>query len=297
MSLFVIFFPMTTSALLFLQSRRKLMNSPPQQDYRHHPFTTSASLLLLLAGDIHANPGPRQLKFPCLICSKACKWVTPCVRCDSCHGWYHQECMLMSTMVFSALKNITWECTQCGLPNFSSSLFNTTICDDSNPFDPLSPSQNNIPELDLSFNAPDATSSPKRPLDRYEPEDTPNKSRLEKPMRTVVVNCQSVTNKKPHLENLIDTTQADIIIGTESHINPEIGSNEVFPEGYKAYRKDRLTTREGAHTRGGVFILVSTKYESTEPDELHTNSPCELLWVKVKVKGHPTERPICRLPL
>jgi hypothetical protein len=48
-----------------------------------------------------------------------------------------------------------------------------------------------------------------------------------------------------------------IVIGTESWLNPTIRDAEVFPEGFKAYRRDR-TDGKG----GGVFLLISKKYDS-----------------------------------
>ena len=59
-------------------------------------------------------------------------------------------------------------------------------------------------------------------------------------------------------------------------------SSEVFPEGYNCYRKDRKDD-----THGGVFVLVSDKYLSTEPPEFRVDGACELLWVKLQIQGLP----------
>ena len=121
---------------------------------------SAITLLLILSGDIEQNPGPRPLKYPCGICHKACKWTTPCVRCDTCKVYYHQDCMAMPNQIFNTLHNISWECFHCGVPNFSTSLFNTTIesfC--SNQFEPLCTPQNES-HANFSFCAPTATSSP-----------------------------------------------------------------------------------------------------------------------------------------
>ena len=80
-----------------------------------------------------------------------------------------------------------------------------------------------------------------------------------------MLNCQSIkTPGKPaQLQNIINSTQADIVIGSESWLTPDIKSTEVFPPSYKCYRRDRV----GGHG-GGVFLLVSSDYESEEPEEL-----------------------------
>ena len=83
------------------------------------------------------NPGPRTPTYPCEICRKAVKWTTPGVQCDSCKLWYHQECMYMPDEVYTALNNVSWECVQCGLPYFASSLFDITLFETSNNYDPL----------------------------------------------------------------------------------------------------------------------------------------------------------------
>jgi hypothetical protein len=60
---------------------------------------------------------------------------------------------------------------------------------------------------------------------------------------------------------MTETTRADVVIGSESWLTPDINSTEVFPSGYRAYRRDR-PNRKG----GGVFILVADKYDSWEPE-------------------------------
>ena len=270
------------SVINFLHVTKRLLKSDLDQRSIPQATSTPTFLLLLLAGDISLNPGPRPPKFPCLICQKACKWTTPCVRCDSCHGWYHQNCMAMPDQIFQALNNISWECVHCGLPNFSLTLFDTIIVNDTNSFSALNSTHVDTSGSEVSFSCPGATSSPTSTSGRLTTGGTNLKyqQRKEHPMRIVVVNCQSVQGKKPLIENLSDATGADVIIGTESWLKNDINSNEVFPDGFVAYRKDRHKS-EG----GGVFILVSSRYESCEPDELFNSPECELLWVKVKIKG------------
>ena len=159
------------------------------------------------------NPGLRTPKYPCGICSKAVTWTTPAVCCDSCNVWYHKECMGMHSLVYKGLHNISWYCDLCGLPNFSSSLFDTTSFETTNRFDIF----NDTPISEGSIGRPTAASSP---LDR-----TPKKSkvkRYDKPLRVVIFNCQSVRNKKQELENLVESSNPDIIIGNESWLNKDI---------------------------------------------------------------------------
>ena len=85
------------------------------------------SLLLAESYAPEPNPGPRPCKYPCGYCKKAVKWTTPGICCDSCNTWFHQECLGMKDCIYTGLRNVSWECTTCGLPNFSSALFDTTL--------------------------------------------------------------------------------------------------------------------------------------------------------------------------
>ena len=96
------------------------------------------SILLTQSYAPEPNPGPRPIQFPCAICHKAVKWTTPGVCCDSCDVWYHQEFMGMPDCAYDGLKNVSWECFQCGVPNISTSIFDTTIFETSNSFSQLS---------------------------------------------------------------------------------------------------------------------------------------------------------------
>ncbi|CAC5397146.1 unnamed protein product [Mytilus coruscus] len=72
------------------------------------------------------------------------------------------------------------------------------------------------------------------------------------------------------------------MIGNESWLHKDIDSTEVFPQGYIVYRKDRKTD-----VHGGVFILISDKYLSSEPPDLKSDDTSEQLWVKVQIIGSP----------
>ena len=70
-------------------------------------------------------------------------------------------------------------------------------------------------------------------------------------LKIVNVNCRSIKNKIAEFEHLSKTTDADIILGTESWLTDDIKNSEVFSNNYKIYRRDR-NIRIG----GGVFIAV-----------------------------------------
>ena len=97
------------------------------------------------------------------------------------------------------------------------------------------------------------------------------------PLTILNVNCQSVKSKVPQFLNLIESTEPDIILGTESWLSPDIHDSECFQSGYSVYRKDR-----NVHG-GGVFILVRSTITSTEVVEIEPKA--EEIWVKVSLEG------------
>ena len=196
--------------------------------------------------------------------------------CDTCNIWYHKDCLGMNTLVYHGLHNASWECDHCGLPNFSTCIFDTSTFLSTNIYDHLNDSsfnENNIGSLSATSSSVQKT----RPQSNH---ITGKRSDI--PLMVMVIKCQSIKNKKADIENLIDSTKPDIVIGNESWLHGDIQSIEVFPSGFICYRNDRKSD-----PHGGVFILLSDKYLSSEPADLKSDDASEQLWVKLQVKGSP----------
>ena len=104
------------------------------------------------------------------------------------------------------------------------------------------------------------------------------KAALNHPLRILIMNCQSIKNKKAELHTIIDSAKPDIILVNESWLTPEIKNSEIFPDSFDAVRKDRASD---AH--GGVFIAFKRDLLCTETPELDTN--CEIVWCKLNIIG------------
>ena len=99
------------------------------------------------------------------------------------------------------------------------------------------------------------------------------KNRIQRPLKIVNINFQSIKKKKPELDILLDTTKPDVIIGTETWLDPTI-SYEYFPQDqYTVYRTDRPPNKQG-QSHGGVLIAVTNEFLSNEAKELKTNWNC-----------------------
>lgn len=92
------------------------------------------------------------------------------------------------------------------------------------------------------------------------------------------MNCRSIKNKKDDLAFLLATTDADIVCGTESWLDPSMTNSEIFPPNYEVYRKDRNSRG------GGVFLLVSKNLQSTALE--FQDCVCESVWCKIKQQGY-----------
>ena len=171
--------------------------------------------------------------------------------------------------------NLSWNCFKCGLPNFSSAFFdysdNLSIFNNTNSFSMLSCD---------SPGAPAATSSP-RPTHNRSKNSNPPQPKKSKSLKIISLNFQSIKNKKPELDLIIDSINPDIIIGTETWLDPTISSSEYFsPTTYTVYRKDRQPNKKG-QSHGGVLVAVKNEFQSCEAKELETD--CELVWVEINI--------------
>ena len=253
-----------------LRGKRNIFNST-----KNSPLLYLCCLVVAQSGDTHPNPGPRAPRFPCGSCNKAVQNCHAAILCDDCDTWYHKSCIGMSSEVYSKLAcqthNFSWICCTCGLPNFSSSLFDldTSRISTSNPYSTLDTTQRS------DIGSPIAASSPK-------PSKTHRLSQSNRrPLKSLVVNCQSLRskNRQAELHSVLESVKPDVVFGTESWLDNSILSSEVFPENFTVYRKDRAND-----PHGGVFLLVDSSLISSEEPSLDIESS-ELVWAKICSAG------------
>ncbi|XP_038049838.1 uncharacterized protein LOC119723314 [Patiria miniata] len=207
---------------------------------------------LLLAGDIERNPGPRTPKYPCGECTRACtsyKGAKASILCESCEVWFHSDCVGLTDSALDTLgrSDLPWECYRCGLPNFSSGLFDSTILDESNYSATNSETH--------SSTSSTSSHHPGSPLAKSSPNKR-NSNQTIKNLRLLEVNFQSIFSKRAEFWSVLDATKPDVVFGCETWLKPNIANGEVFPPGYDIYRCDR---RDGY---GGVLLGVHNSLNS-----------------------------------
>ena len=164
--------------------------------------------------------------------------------------------------------NVSWICCNCDNPNYERNLFHSFQIETANSFHPLDLSESIESKSPISDFVPVLHSSPI--IDRRH-------SKKIKNWRTLILNCQSLRGKVGAFQSSIDYFQPDCILGTESWLDKSVSTNEIFPPGYKIFRRDRITSTQGGG--GGVFIAVKKNYDvSLLPD---TVTDTELLWANV----------------
>ncbi len=191
----------------------------------------------------------------------------------------------MSTPVYNHLcdPDISWHCTSCGLPNFASSLFESTIIDDSEHQTGLSDSNTSANStLPSIIGPPAASSSPNISGPLPKPSLAPN-------LRMLVINCCSIRNKRVELWNIIESVKPSILVLIETWLNPTISSHEILrPElEYEVFRRDRPDGYGGvAICLGeGVWCVAICRGEGVEGKLLHTAKDSEAIFVQLELNN------------
>jgi hypothetical protein len=255
----------------------------------------AVSLMLLVISGLETNPGPRKPKFPCGICTKACK--TNCLACDECDLWIHKSCVGMSTSELARIGDSEefWKCPACSALNSSSELYAPAIVPTKDESDRAELS--NLPNHDASI--PDSisdisiisrssisdTSSDKsfgntttHPISSS-PKPVKSIPKSRENLRILNINFQSLKLKGRFLESLIETAEPDIIIGSETWLTDDISSEELISNSmnYDVYRRDRLTDAHGG-------VLIAARKELMLSDVVKSKS-LELISGKIKLKN------------
>lgn len=173
----------------------------------------------------------------------------------------------MKTVIYEPLEHsdASWYCCIYGLPNLSTSLFEDfeihTYSLSSN-LNETSTSINDSIQSTTNIGPPQCTSSPTTKQNKC----PVNK----KSLRLLNINFQSMKAKREEFWSMLEYTDPDIIIASETWLKPEIKESEVLPDSYHfVARKDRPGS---AH--GGTAIIARSNIDAVEVD---TNTNTEFV--------------------
>ena len=96
------------------------------------------------------------------------------------------------------------------------------------------------------------------------------------------MNFQSLRNKIPKFQALLEIDKPDIVVGTETWLNHAILTSELLPPTYQVFHRDR----QACTTGGGVLLAIHSNLVARE--ELHFETNGEIIWASVYIKSYPT---------
>lgn len=85
------------------------------------------------------------------------------------------------------------------------------------------------------------------------------------------MNARSLLNKATALEAVFRTYEPEEVVVTETWLDEQVTNDEVFPAGYKIFRKDRYSRG------GGVAIAVKDSISCTV---VSGTFDAEMIWLK-----------------
>ena len=228
------------------------------------------------------------------------------IACDGCDIWFQQSCADLGTSAYNQLSNIStsWTCYRCNCINQSSRRFHSYEIETSNLFDPLSSLSDHTTNQSQSVSSLASHFSPttfstrtrssyttghqgsqhSRLLSRatFSPAGT-SCSGLRSPcihqapknnLHVIVANCNSVASKSAELANLVDYTEPDILLLTETKLDNRVSSSEFLPQGYTcASRLDR--------NRSGGWVMIMTRSSLQAESIMIKDVSCETTWASV----------------
>ena len=89
--------------------------------------------------------------------------------------------------------------------------------------------------------------------------------------------------------------ESDVIVLTETWLNDEILSSQLFSQRYTVYRKDRDSIRSGKSRGGGVLIAVSNRLTSSRCT-VRVDDDIEQLWINVNRDGRKIHIGVAYVP-
>ena len=152
--------------------------------------------------------------------------------CNQCGQWFHEHCKSIDTIYYHELGQDVdkpWYCAICSSPK-SQTVFDLHGVDWT-----LSTSQTS---LNASCTTP--TDLQFQPQHSSTPTHTSQQDKWkERSLCVQNMNFQSANAKRAEIPDLLHLLKPDVILGTETWLDPSMSNSEILPILYNVYRKDR----------------------------------------------------------
>ena len=182
---------------------------------------------------------------PCTlaVCSKDVNSSHKAIECEDCLMWYHIKCINMGDNMYQVHmhhNSYTWVCFKCGLPSFTnSSLFaHFHVINSFLLLADLSNDSSIIPSVPVSSRGLQCTSSPKKRRNTHDMKILCKQRSRSNPLKIINFNFQSLCNKIPQFQDLLEIEKPDIVVGTKTWINHAILTSELMPLAYQVFCRD-----------------------------------------------------------
>ena len=195
------------------------------------------------------NPGPQNhepseatgnhFSWLCGTCDCTVGWGTKGVACNNCGQWFHAHCQSIDTRCYENLEElgeqVPWFCAVCESPNSKT----------------VRPSQPGTQLRVLSARATRRRTDPYTALPLPEPASKINgrEDHWDSSTSTATL-LWGEGGGGAEISNLIYNTKPDVIVATETWLDPSIKNNRILPDNYEVFRIDRN------YFGGGVLIAV-----------------------------------------
>ena len=191
----------------------------------------------------------------CGSCYKEVKQCQQAICCDTCLKWVHRSCSDMNRRRYhqcTKLKHFLWKCNKCRDEE-------EIITD----------------KVDLTVLKPWQL-----------PQQLNEIKSSKKELIIIQLNCRSILNKPEELDHIIQETDADIIVLTETWMDSSVPQQSCVPEGYCIIRKDRSENFKQKYGKigGGGIAILHKEHIKAERKKYLTDETEEILWVQIKLK-------------
>jgi hypothetical protein len=189
-------------------------------------------VLLSTSNDKEINPGPHNSsrQYQCGTCDITVDWEDKGIICEICDQWYHAHCQNIHSTSYDELNdsNTSWHCIICKSPNYSTTVHDLHSTSNAQITQGRIQSNSTTSEASSHLNEIGSFSDSssvrtninnkhylRKPVHSSTPiKNNSNTKPPNVPLRIVNINFQSIKQKRHRLENIIDSVNPDIIIGT-----------------------------------------------------------------------------------